>query len=82
MGIGTLRKRTFAHPWAIVHISPLNSAVDTEEANVRPALGDRSLPRQAPRTNVRPPATHTHWHAGERSPSTGRSFVLGVSSLT
>jgi hypothetical protein len=36
-----------AHPWAIIRISPLQSAKHTEEANVRPPLGDRSLPRQA-----------------------------------
>jgi hypothetical protein len=42
-----LRPRTIAHPWAIVHRSPLQSAKHTEEANVRPPLSDRSLPRQA-----------------------------------
>jgi hypothetical protein len=45
--LNTLRKRTFAHPWAIVRRNLLNCSKHTEEANVRPALGDRSLPRQA-----------------------------------
>jgi hypothetical protein len=40
-------KRTFAHPWAIVRRSTLNCVADTDEANVRLALGDRSFPRQA-----------------------------------
>jgi hypothetical protein len=46
MGSGTLRKRTFAHTWVIVRQNPLQSAKHTEEANVRPYLGDRSPPRQ------------------------------------
>jgi hypothetical protein len=58
--LNTLRKRTFAHPWAIVRRSALNSSVDTEEENVRPALGDRSLPRQAPKDERSSPSyTHT-----------------------
>jgi hypothetical protein len=42
MGIGTLRKQKFAHPWAIIRISPLQSDKHTEEANFHPSLGDRS----------------------------------------
>ena len=42
VGIGTLRKQTFTLPWAIVRRSPLQSAKHTEDANVRPPLGDRS----------------------------------------
>jgi hypothetical protein len=42
-----LRPQMIAHPWAIVCISPPQSAKHTEEANVRPPLSDRSLPRQA-----------------------------------
>jgi hypothetical protein len=53
-------KRTFAHPGAIVRRSAPNSAVNTEEANVRPALGDRSPPRQAPKDERSFPSyTHT-----------------------
>jgi hypothetical protein len=44
--LNTLRRRTLAHPWAVVRRNPLNSAVDTKEVNVRPALGDRLLPCQ------------------------------------
>jgi hypothetical protein len=47
-------KRTIAPPWAIVRRSALNKAADTEEANDRTSLGDRSLTRQRPWTNVRP----------------------------
>jgi hypothetical protein len=58
--LNTLRKRTFAHHWAIVRRSALNSAIDTEEANVRLELGDRSLPRQAPKDERSSPSyTHT-----------------------
>jgi hypothetical protein len=56
-------KRTIAPPWAIVRRSALNKAADTEEANDRTSLGDRSLTRQRPWTNVRPqpqPQPHTH----------------------
>jgi hypothetical protein len=50
----------FAHPWAIIRRSALNSSVDTEEANVRPALGDHSLPRQVPKDEHSSPSyTHT-----------------------
>jgi hypothetical protein len=42
MGIGILRKRTFAHPWAIVRRSHLQSAKHIEEVNVCPPLGDHS----------------------------------------
>jgi hypothetical protein len=52
-------KRTFTHPWAIVRRSALNCAADTDEANVRLALGDRSLSRQAP-VDERSSSTHTH----------------------
>jgi hypothetical protein len=60
MRISTLRKRTFVQHWAIVCRSPLNSAKDTEEANVRLALGDRSLPRQAPMDEHSSPTTHAY----------------------
>jgi hypothetical protein len=49
MGNNTLRKRTIAPPGAIVRRSLLNSAVDTEEANICPPLGDRSPPRHVPK---------------------------------
>jgi hypothetical protein len=54
-------KRTIAPPGAIVRRSALNKAADTEEANDRTSLGDRSLTRRRPWTNLRP-HTHTHTH--------------------
>jgi hypothetical protein len=61
-------KRTFAHPWAIVRRSAPNSVVDTDEVNVRPALGDRSPPHQAPKDERSFPSyTHTLAH--------GRTFA-------
>jgi hypothetical protein len=74
-------KRTIAPPWAIVRRSALNNAADTEEANDRTSLGDRSLPRQAPVDERSSPATHTHCPAGERSPSIVRSFAHGIPSF-
>jgi hypothetical protein len=64
--LNTLRKRTFTHPWAIVRQNPLNSAVDTEDVNVRPAPGDRSLPRQAPEDERSSPG-HTYTLARGRT---------------
>jgi hypothetical protein len=46
MGNDILRKRTIAPLWAIARITFLQSAKPTEEANVRPPLGDRSLDRR------------------------------------
>jgi hypothetical protein len=56
----------FAHPWAIVIRSALQSAVDTEEANVRPSLGDRSPPRQAYK-DARSSPGHTRTQARVRT---------------
>jgi hypothetical protein len=61
--LNTLMKRTFAHLWAIVRLSVLNKAADTEEANDRTSLGDRSLTRQAPVDERSSPAAHAHAHA-------------------
>jgi hypothetical protein len=61
-----LRPRTIAHPWAIVRKSPFKSAKHTEEANVRPPLSDRLLPRQA---HVRPQPAPAPTLECERSPS-------------
>jgi hypothetical protein len=55
-------KRTIAPPWAIVRRSALNKAADTEEANDRTSLGDRSLTRQAPEDERSSPAAHAHAH--------------------
>jgi hypothetical protein len=52
-------KRTIAPPGAIVRRSALNKATDTEEANDRTSLGDRSLTRQAPVDEPSPPHAHT-----------------------
>jgi hypothetical protein len=64
--LNTLRKRTFAQPWVIVLRNPLNSAVDIEEANVHPSLGDHSPPSQAHKDERASPG-HTRTQARVRT---------------